>query len=173
MDLRRAGSLPSVGQVSLVNSNREVNCVTVSDSGAVMAVGMATCVVKVFILAKSQMDVVDIDTVIRRQVQENIKGTAVPEEKEPAKGRKKMAARNAGATNESKEKPAAPTDAKAQKKSIMSEVLQDREEYELIGHEGPVFAVSVSICDKHLLSASFDRTIRRWSLQTKGPLMVY
>ena len=68
MDLRRAGSLPSVGQVSLVNSNREVNCVTISDSGSVMAVGMATSVVKVFILAKSQMDVVDIDTVIKRQV---------------------------------------------------------------------------------------------------------
>ena len=84
-----------------------------------------------------------------------------------------MAARNAGAANESKDKPAAPTDAKAQKKSIMSEVLQDREEYELIGHEGPIFAVSISVCDKHLLSASFDRTIRRWSLQTKGPLMVY
>ena len=49
----------------------------------------------------------------------------------------------------------------------------DKEEYELIGHSGPVFAVTISICDKHLLSGSYDNTIRRWSLQTKGPLMVY
>ena len=37
-----------------------------------MAVGMATSVIKVFVMAKSQLDVVDIDDVIRRQVQENI-----------------------------------------------------------------------------------------------------
>jgi transcription initiation factor TFIID subunit 5 len=49
----------------------------------------------------------------------------------------------------------------------------DTEEYELVGHTGPVFSVAISICDKHLLSGSYDNTIRRWSLQTKGPLMVY
>ena len=55
----------------------------------------------------------------------------------------------------------------------MLDTLDDRDEYELVGHEGPVFAVSISICDKHLISGAYDKTIRRWSLQTKGPLMVY
>ena len=49
----------------------------------------------------------------------------------------------------------------------------DTEEYELVGHTGPVFSVAISIDDKHLLSGSYDNTIRRWSLQTKGPLMIY
>lgn len=87
--------------------------------------------------------------------------TSVVEEKEPAKGRKKVAARNTGSVNEIKDKQ---IDVKAQKKSIMTEVQDDRESFELIGHEGPIFAVTVSICDKHLLTGSFDRTIRRWSL---------
>ena len=46
----------------------------------------------------------------------------------------------------------------------VKEVLDERDEYELDGHEGPVFAVAISICDKHLLSGSYDNTIRRWSL---------
>lgn len=46
---------------------------TVSDSGAVMAVGMATSVVKVFVMAKSRLDIVEIDDVIRRQVADNLK----------------------------------------------------------------------------------------------------
>jgi hypothetical protein len=46
----------------------------------------------------------------------------------------------------------------------VKEVLDERDEYELVGHEGPVFAVAISICDKHLLSGSYDNTIRRWSL---------
>ena len=40
----------------------------------------------------------------------------------------------------------------------------DTDEYELVGHEGPVFSVTISVCDKHLLSGSYDNTIRRWSL---------
>lgn len=52
-------------------------------------------------------------------------------------------------------------------------VNDDTENYELIGHTGPVFSVAISVCDRHLLSGSYDNTIRRWSLQTKGPLMVY
>ena len=52
-------------------------------------------------------------------------------------------------------------------------VNDDTESYELIGHTGPVFSVAISVCDRHLLSGSYDNTIRRWSLQTKGPLMVY
>lgn len=67
MELGR-NMLPNIGQVSLLNSQADVNCATVSDSGAVMAVGMATSVVKVFLLAKSKLDVVEIDDVIRRQV---------------------------------------------------------------------------------------------------------
>ena len=55
----------------------------------------------------------------------------------------------------------------------MKETEDVRDEYELIGHEGPVFSIAISICDKHILSGSFDKTIRRWSLQTKGPLMIY
>lgn len=55
----------------------------------------------------------------------------------------------------------------------MKETQDVRDEYELIGHEGPVFSIAISICDKHILSGSFDKTIRRWSLQTKGPLMIY
>lgn len=46
--------------------------------------------------------------------------------------------------------------------SIVTE--SDKEEYELVGHSGPVFSVAISVCDKHLLSGSYDNTIRRWSL---------
>lgn len=51
--------------------------------------------------------------------------------------------------------------------------IKDTDEYELVGHTGPVFAVSISIDDKHLLSGSYDNTIRRWSLQAKAPLTIY
>ena len=135
-----------------------------SDSGTVMAAGMATSVVKVFILAKSQHDVVDVDEVIRRQVTESLaqNGKEVKPVKEKAKSDKAVKSEN------SKE-----LDAKAQKKIKISEIMDDRGEFELVGHEGPVYAVSISVCDRHLLSGSFDRTVRRWSLQTRGPLMVY
>lgn len=65
------------------------------------------------------------------------------------------------------------SDFKQAKKLAVTEAADDRAELTFIGHEGPVYGVSISVCDKHILSASFDRTIRRWSMQTKGPLMVY
>lgn len=125
-----------------------------------MAVGMATSVIKVFVMAKSQLDVVDIDDVIRRQVADNIAKVG--------KTKTQQASEKAAMQENGKE-----VDAKAQKKIKISEVIDDRSEFELVGHEGPVYAVAISVCDRHLLSGSFDRTIRRWSLQTRGPLMVY
>jgi len=44
--------LPTVGQISMLNTYRNMNCVTISDSGAVVAAGMADSTVKVFILSK-------------------------------------------------------------------------------------------------------------------------
>lgn len=45
-------NLPSIGQISLLNTNRNVNCATISDSGAVMAIGLGDSSIKVFILSK-------------------------------------------------------------------------------------------------------------------------
>ena len=64
-------------------------------------------------------------------------------------------------------------DYKQARKLAIAETADDRTEFTFIGHEGPVYGVAISVCDKHILSASFDRTIRRWSMQTRGPLMVY
>ena len=50
-----------------------MNCVTLSDSGAVMAAGMADSTVKVFILSKKQHDVLTVDDLIKQQVEMNIK----------------------------------------------------------------------------------------------------
>ena len=59
------------------------------------------------------------------------------------------------------------------KKAAVAEVVDERTEFEFVGHDGPVYGVTISVCDRHLLSCGFDRTVRRWSLQTRGPLMVY
>jgi hypothetical protein len=50
--LFNSGNLPSIGQISLLNTNRNVNCATISDSGAVMAIGLGDSSIKVFILSK-------------------------------------------------------------------------------------------------------------------------
>ena len=50
-----------------------MNCVTLSDSGAIMAAGMADSTVKVFILSKKQHDVLTVDDLIKQQVEMNIK----------------------------------------------------------------------------------------------------
>lgn len=49
-----------------------MNTVTVSDSGAIMACGMADSTVKVFVLSKASLDIIDIETVIQKQVAENL-----------------------------------------------------------------------------------------------------
>ena len=59
-------NLPSIGQISLLNTNRNVNCATISDSGAVMAIGLGDISIKVFILSKKQHDVLTIDDVIKK-----------------------------------------------------------------------------------------------------------
>jgi len=43
----------------------------------------------------------------------------------------------------------------------------------LVGHSGPVYATSIQIDDKFLISASHDTTIRKWSLLTRSCLVVY
>jgi transcription initiation factor TFIID subunit 5 len=43
----------------------------------------------------------------------------------------------------------------------------------LIGHSGPVYAVSISIDDKSLISCSQDCTIRLWSLQDKTLMSIF
>lgn len=56
---------------------------------------------------------------------------------------------------------------------VEKQLMKDQSEFTLVGHSGPVFAVSVSVDDKYLLSGSFDTTIRKWSLQTRSILVVY
>ena len=56
--------LPTVGQISLFNTYKQVNCVCISDSGAVMAAGLSNSVVKVFVLSKKLQDVLTIEDVI-------------------------------------------------------------------------------------------------------------
>ena len=90
------------------------------------------------------------------------------EEKKESKANNKKKHRNDQKNNQDKNAASQPTDTE----QVLTDEV-DQEEYTLVGHTGPVFAVTISICDKHLLSGSFDNTIRRWSLQTKGPLMVY
>lgn len=43
----------------------------------------------------------------------------------------------------------------------------------LVGHSGVVYATSIQIDDKLLISASHDTTIRKWSLLTRSCLVVY
>jgi len=63
----------TIGSISLLNTYRQVNCVTLSESGAVMATGMSDCTVKVFVLSKKQHDVLTVEDMIKEQVQENLK----------------------------------------------------------------------------------------------------
>lgn len=49
----------------------------------------------------------------------------------------------------------------------------EEKSYILIGHSGPVYAVSVSIDDKWLISCSQDCTIRLWSLQDKTLMSIF
>ena len=66
-------NLPTIGSLSILNSYRTLNCVTLSDSGAVMAAGMSDSTVKVFILSKKQHNVLTVDDMVKQQVQENLK----------------------------------------------------------------------------------------------------
>lgn len=54
-----------------------------------------------------------------------------------------------------------------------SKLVKEQSEFALVGHAGPVFAVSISLDEKFLISGSQDCTIRRWSLQTRSCLVVY
>lgn len=58
-------NLPTIGSLNVLNSYRSLNCVTLSDSGAVMATGMADSTVKVFILSKKQHNVLTVDEMIK------------------------------------------------------------------------------------------------------------
>lgn len=66
-------NLPSIGSISILNSYRQVNCVTLSDSGAVMAVGQSNSTVKVFILSKKEHDILTVDDMIKQQVADALK----------------------------------------------------------------------------------------------------
>ena len=52
-------------------------------------------------------------------------------------------------------------------------IVQDMSEFKLVGHSGPVYATSIQIDDKFLVSASHDTTVRKWSLLTRSCLVVY
>jgi WD40 repeat protein len=54
-----------------------------------------------------------------------------------------------------------------------AKIVQDMSECVLVGHSGPVYATSIMIDDKYLLSASHDTTVRKWSLLTRSCLVVY
>lgn len=47
--------LPSIGSINLLNSNRMTNCVTLSDTGDLMACGMTDSIVKVFWLNEESL----------------------------------------------------------------------------------------------------------------------
>jgi len=54
-----------------------------------------------------------------------------------------------------------------------AKIIQEMSECVLVGHSGPVYATSISIDDKYLISGSGDNTIRKWSLLTRSCLVVY
>ncbi|EDO33060.1 predicted protein, partial [Nematostella vectensis] len=59
---------------------------------------------------------------------------------------------------------------------VMERIMDDRtasESRRLVGHSGPVFAVSIDHDNKFLLSCSEDKTIRLWSLFTFTTLVAY
>ena len=60
--------LPTIGQISLQNSYSQINCVTLSDSGAVMGVGMSNSLVKVFVLSKKEHDILTVDEMIKQKI---------------------------------------------------------------------------------------------------------
>ena len=47
--------LPSIGSINLLNSNRQVNCTTLSQSGNLLAVGMSDSTVRVFWLDRGSL----------------------------------------------------------------------------------------------------------------------
>ena len=51
----KQNQLPSIGSVNLLNANRQVNCTTLSETGDIMACGMADSSVKVFYLNKESL----------------------------------------------------------------------------------------------------------------------
>ena len=51
----KPNQLPSIGSINLLNSNRSVNCVTLSDTGDLLATGMSDSTVKVFWLNKQSL----------------------------------------------------------------------------------------------------------------------
>jgi hypothetical protein len=58
-------NLPTIGSINLLNTYRQMNCVTLSDSGAVMAAGMSDSTIKVYILSKKQHDVLTVDDLVK------------------------------------------------------------------------------------------------------------
>lgn len=48
-------NLPSIGSINLLNSNRQVNCVALSDTGNLFATGMSDSTIKVFWLSQSSL----------------------------------------------------------------------------------------------------------------------
>ena len=52
-------------------------------------------------------------------------------------------------------------------------LLKQYSEFSLVGHTGPVYAVSISLDEKFIVSGSQDCTVRRWSVQTRQCLVVY
>lgn len=54
-----------------------------------------------------------------------------------------------------------------------AKAIKEMSECVLVGHSAPVYAVSISIDDKYLISGSGDNTIRMWSLLTRSCLVVY
>ena len=54
-----------------------------------------------------------------------------------------------------------------------AKIIDEMSECELVGHSGAVYATSISIDDKYLVSGSADGTIRLWSLLTRSCLVVY
>jgi len=46
--------LPSIGSIDLLNTGRQVNCCTLSDSGDFMVLGLANSQVKVFVMNASE-----------------------------------------------------------------------------------------------------------------------
>lgn len=57
--------------------------------------------------------------------------------------------------------------------SAYEDCIKKFRKFKLCGHSDAVFSVSISPDKKHLVSASFDETIRLWSLLTKSTLVLY
>ena len=141
-----------------------------------MAAGMADSTVKVFILSKKQHDVLTVDDMIKEQVEESLKALqeSLHEKVDGPQIEEKKENRNLGTKSQKKRDLKNETKTADKNGSDMKQQLSeseidvgandDTENYELVGHTGPVFSVAISVCDRHLLSGSYDNTIRRWSL---------